>query len=211
LAAWRAEFSKDEAKEVIEVVGAWIYIFRKPVTDDDLTSIKTTMSAIKSVISKACDEYWEGTCLAIGTKQSTTTSLRLEGDSWEDFCQEHGFEYIDAEAKGKNEYGEPVGMERMKEALETTEWEGDAEFDLDGFEELDDFGDEEEWDGLAGEQADMNMELLGMKTALGGGAYEEGVEEGQVEEMGRMMSRMMAIKGTGSRPLLSPLSEESLC
>jgi len=163
-----------------------------------VTSIKSTIEAIKSVISKATGDYWEGTCLAVGMKQGTTTSLRLEGEEWEDFCQTHGFEYIDAEAKGRNEFGEPVGVERIREALETTEWEGDDAGlfgEDDDFEGADDFGDSADWDGLAGEQAEMNMELLGMKTALSGGAFEERDEEAQVEEMGRMMSRLMAIKG----------------
>lgn len=195
MTTWDAEFAKEEAKEVIQAVGAWIYVFRKPVTHDDLANIKATIEAIKAVIEKACGDYWDGTCLAIGTKQSTTTSLRLEGEEWEDFCQEQRFEYIDAEAKGRNEYGEPVGMERMKEALETTEWKGDAELEFDDFEDIDDFGDGADWDGLAGEQAEMNIELLGMKTALGEGSFQAGEEEEQVEEMGRMMSRLMAIKG----------------
>lgn len=197
--SWLTEFSKDEAKEVLEAVGASVYVFRKPVTDNDLANIKATVEAIKHVIAKACGEYWEGPCLAVGTKQSTTTSLRLEGDEWDEFCQTHGFEYIDVEAKGRNEYGEPVGMERMREALETTDWEGDADglnFDEDDFEGEDDFGDGGDWDGLAGEQVEMNIELLGVKTALGRGAFAERDEEEQVEEMGRMMSRLMAIKGT---------------
>jgi hypothetical protein len=204
ISTWRTEFSKDEAKEVVEAVGAWIYVFRKPVTDDDLANIKATTEAIKSVIGKACGEYWEGTCLAVGTKQGTTTSLRLEGEEWEDFCQENSFEYIDAEAKGRNEYGEPVGMERLREALETTDWEGNADLDLDDFEDIDDFGDVVNWDGLAGEQAEMNIELLSMKTALSDGAFEEGAEEEQIEEMGRMMSRLMAIKGTCLRLISYP-------
>jgi hypothetical protein len=197
LSTWSAEFSKDEAKEVIEAVGAWLYVFRKPVTDDDVNEIKSTISAVKAVIAKATGDYWEGTCLAVGTKQSTTTSLRLEGEEWEEFCQEHSFEYIDAEAKGRNEFGEPVGVERIREALETTDWENDVAplFGGDDFEGDDDFGDDADWGGLAGEQAEMNAELLGMKTALNGGAFEQQDEEAQVEEMGRMMSRLMAIKG----------------
>jgi hypothetical protein len=195
LSTWQTEFSKDEAKEVIEAVGAWIYIFRKPVTENDLADTKATIEAIKEVIGKACGDYWEGTCLAVGTKQSITTSLRLEGEEWETFCQEYGFEYTNAEAKGRNEYGEPVGVERLKEALETTDWEGDAELHIDDFEDEDAFGDTFDWDGLAGEQAEMNVELLGMKNALSDGKYEDGDEDVQVEEMGRMMNRLMAIKG----------------
>ena len=34
-----------------------------------------------------------------------------------------GFEYADFEARGRNDYGEPVGMERVKEALEPNDWD----------------------------------------------------------------------------------------
>ena len=186
---------------MITAVGAVIYIFRKPVTEADLQKIKSTIKAVKGVVNKACGEYYECTCLALGTKQSTITSLKLsENDEWEDFCQSQSFEYIDAEATGRNEFGEPVGMERLREALETTDWEGeDPEFGFgeDEFEGDDDFGDG--WEGLAGEQAEMNVELLGMKTALNGQEFSERDEEEQVEELGRMMSRLMAIKGAHFR------------
>ena len=90
-------------------------------------------------------------------------------------------------------------MERLREALETTDWEGedaDSGFgDEDDFEGEDDFGDEIGLEGLAGEQAEMNIELLGMKNALNGKEFDERDEEEQVEQMGKMMSRLMAIKG----------------
>lgn len=190
------EFEKEEAKEVIEAVGAWIYIFRKPITASDVEGIKEAMTAIKGIIEKACGEYWEGCCLAVGTRQSVTTSLKLEGEAWEDFCRETGFEYVDAEGKGKNEYGEPVGIERMREALETTEWEGgDGEGDIEEEFGFTDGG--EGWEGLAGEEAEMSVELLGMKGAMHGETSEDEKENAdeQVEEMGRMMNRLLAIKG----------------
>ena len=36
---WKAEFVTPDAREVVQVVGAWIYCFRKPVTEKDLVSI----------------------------------------------------------------------------------------------------------------------------------------------------------------------------
>jgi hypothetical protein len=75
--------------------------------------------------------------------------------------------------------------------------QGTDELEFDDFEDRDDFGDGAGWDALAGGQAEMNIELLGLKNALYGGSFEEGDEEEQVEEMGRMMSRLMAIKVSG--------------
>jgi hypothetical protein len=197
---WLTEFSKPEAKEVIEAVGAWVYVFRHPITNDDLAKIKETIEAIKKVIDDVTGGYGESTCLAVATKQSTTTNLKLDSnDEWDDFISSTGFEYIHSEATGRNEYGEPVGIERLREALETTDWEGDAadlDFGDDDFEDEDAFGDELGLDGLAGEEAEMNMELLGMKNALFARDGDEGDEQAQVDEMGRMMGRLMAIKDT---------------
>jgi hypothetical protein len=47
---------------------------------------------------------WEGVCLAVGMKQSATPYLEKSHEEWEDVCQEYGFEFVDFEAKGRNEY-----------------------------------------------------------------------------------------------------------
>jgi hypothetical protein len=51
VAEWRTAFTASEAREVITVLGAWIYCFRKPVTQADLSTIKTTMQAIADAIA----------------------------------------------------------------------------------------------------------------------------------------------------------------
>ena len=33
---WKADFVTPDAREVVQVVGAWVYCFRKPVTEADL-------------------------------------------------------------------------------------------------------------------------------------------------------------------------------
>jgi hypothetical protein len=94
---------------------------------------------------------------------------------------------VDSEAKGKNEFGEEMGVNRIEDALKANDWEGG-----DG----DDFGfeDEEFGEGLDAEEAEMGMELFGMKAAVNG-IEEEEKEEAQVEELEGMMRRMVAIKG----------------
>lgn len=34
--AWRTEFVKPEAKEVVSALGAWIFCFRKPIGQEEL-------------------------------------------------------------------------------------------------------------------------------------------------------------------------------
>lgn len=132
--------------------------------------------------------------------QGITPHLQLDDEEWEEFCRELGFEYVDATTKGKNEFGEPTGIDRVKEALETTEWDGaDDEFgDIIGEGDLGDVAEdsEGEWGAFSVEEAEMNMELLGMKTAVNGGdAGDEEDEALQVEELERMMGKLQAIKG----------------
>lgn len=192
---WRTEFTKPEAREVVTVLGAWLYCFRKPITKDDLAQIKETMQAIAAVIERACGYGGDQVCLAVAMPQSTTPYLDMATDEWEEITMEHGFEYVDFEETGKNEFSEGVGVQRAREALEAFDWENS-----EGLEFGDDDGDEEGFGGFAVEEAEMNMELFGMKSALHGlddeDLDEEQDEAKDVEELEVLMRKAMAIKGT---------------
>jgi hypothetical protein len=204
-AAWSAEFSKPEAREVISVLGSWIYAFRLPVANEDLETIKETMKSIQAVIERATGYGWDGTLLAVGMPQGTTPRLQMTFEEWDDVCREYNFEYIDAIAKGRNEFDEPVGLERLKEAIETTEWES-GHGDLDDL--LDERGDEGlgesgDWGDFSKEEEEMGVELLGLKSAICAGEGEEDEDEAVlVEEMGRLMGRLQAIKGMPTLPFV---------
>jgi hypothetical protein len=64
-----------------------------------------TLKIIQNLIENVAGYAWDGTCLAVATTQSTTPYLDMSFDDWYDACAEYGFEFIDSEAKGKNEYG----------------------------------------------------------------------------------------------------------
>lgn len=91
---------------------------------------------------------------------------------------------------------EPTGIARIKEAIETTDW-SNVEDDFELSEEAL-LGDGElDYDGtFAAEEAEMNMEFMGLKTAIAGGSADDEDQEEQVEEMARMMARLQAIKGS---------------
>lgn len=185
MSEWRTEFSKPEAKEVVTVVGAWIYCFKKPVTEAELATIKDTMQAVAKVIEAACGFSDDQVRLAVAMPQSTTPYLEKSAEDWDDLCMEYGFEFVDSEAKGKNQFGEETGMKRVEDAIKAQEWDGGGDDDLD-------FDDDAFGEGLDEEEREMGMELFGMKNAVHG---IDDDEEAQVEELEGLMRRMVAIKG----------------
>lgn len=208
-----------EAREVLTVLGAFIVCFRKPVDEAELQAFKILLESVAEVVKEGCGYTWDGVCLAVAMPQSTTPYLEKSFDEWEELCQEHGFEFIDFESKGRNEYSgkirismklhglllthvEPMGLERLKEALEANEWEGgddDGEgIDLGDFEDDD---DDNKSIGFGIEAAELEMEMFGMKQAIYGESSgktnpEEEVEnEDGVEQLEALMLRMQAVKG----------------
>lgn len=135
--------------------------------------------------------------------------LAMTDESWEDLCRAcGGWEWIDVEARGENAFGEKVGGERLREALEANVWdgiaggEGDEEEDIDAFEaELRLRGDDDGGLELGMREAILKRQSTGDKDA-DTPAEDEGEEDDettdkdiQVEELESMMLKMQAIKG----------------
>lgn len=101
---WAAEFLTPEAREVLAVIGAFVVCFRKPVDESRLESIRALLESVAQVAREGCGYAWDGACLAVAMPQSTTPCLEKSVDEWGDLCQQFGFEFVDFEAKGRNEY-----------------------------------------------------------------------------------------------------------
>ncbi|KAF1346227.1 hypothetical protein BDV97DRAFT_379061 [Delphinella strobiligena] len=194
LEQWRTEFMKPEAKEVIEAVGAWIYCFSRPATNDATTEIvgdtaSIAMNTIEEIVEQACGYSFEGTRLALDMSLSAPS----DPEALEEQCMEHSFEYVHLESKGKNEFGEPQGLERVKEALETNDWNAQSGHDDEEEDTVDDF---------AAEKAQMNTELWGLKASLLDPNIDHeddrGDEDFQVENLEQMMSQILAIRETSA-------------
>ncbi|KAI4260618.1 MAG: hypothetical protein LQ352_000180 [Teloschistes flavicans] len=122
--------------------------------------------------------------------------LEISNDEWEDLCQAcGGWEWIDGEARGKNRFGENVGLDRLKEALEANEWDGridDTQTDDDlenelglGDRKLRDWEPELETDGAGMHDAILmhdNKDKADIESDM------------QVQELENMMLKMQAIK-----------------
>ncbi|EKD20456.1 uncharacterized protein L3040_004256 [Drepanopeziza brunnea f. sp. 'multigermtubi'] len=210
--AWSADFLAPEAREVLSVLGAFVVCFKKPVDEAGLEEVKSLLEGVGEVVKEGCGLSWEGVCLAVGMKQSATPYLEKSHEEWEDVCQEYGFEFVDFEAKGRNEYSEPLGMDRLKEALEANDWEGSDELgdaiDLDGLEEDDSDDAASIGFGLgAADKAEMEKEMRGMKMdiyagSISGGGDDRGDAEEpsdkDVEDLQAMMLKMQAVRDLGA-------------
>lgn len=133
-------------------------------------------------------------------RQSITPYLDMSNDDWEDICQDHGFEFIDFELAGKNEYKESQGVARLREALEANDWNADDP-DLDDFDPIiDDFGEDDEASlGFDIDPKEMEEEMKGMKEAIYGAGLsmneEGGDHDEEVEKLQAMMMKMQAVRG----------------
>ena len=99
-----------------------------------------------------------------------------------------------------------VGVKRLREALETTDWETDTTLDLDELDDIDDDRDGESPAEFDIELTEMNRELLQMKTSLGDGSdvedEDESDQESKVENLTSMMASLQAIRGTKPVPFI---------
>ncbi|KAL2075777.1 hypothetical protein VTL71DRAFT_720 [Oculimacula yallundae] len=194
---WSADFLAPEAKEVLTVLGAFIVCFRKPINEKALQEVKVLMEGVAEVVKEGCGLMWDGVCIAVGMPQSTTPYLEKSFEEWEELCQEFGFEFVDFEGKGRNQYSEPMGMERLKEALEANDWEGNDELgeaiDLDALEHDSDDAGSIGFGLDASDKAEMEKEMRGMKQDIYGGSNPGGEEElgdEDVEDLQVLMQKM---------------------
>lgn len=88
---------------MLAVLGAYIVCFRRPVDKEALEKVKELLEGVQKVV-KGCGYGWDGVCLAVAMPQSITPALEMGDDDWEDLCMDYGFEFVDSEAEGKNQY-----------------------------------------------------------------------------------------------------------
>ena len=69
-----------------------------------MKDVKDLLESVGEVVKEGCGMTWDGVCLAVAMPQSVTPHLEKSFDQWEELCQEFGFEFVDFENKGRNEY-----------------------------------------------------------------------------------------------------------
>jgi len=197
--AWSSDFLAPDAAEVLQALGAYILCFRKPVDEGEYERCRGMMEEVARVVRSAERRGWDGVCLVVLMRQETVPRLEVGMERWEELGMEGGWEVVDVEARGRNEFGEGQGVERVREAVEANDWAGgdegeDGELDLDGLEDSDGEGSV----GFGIDPEEMREEMEGMKRAIyGGGEDEESGEDEKkdVEEMEALMRKMQAMRG----------------
>ncbi|KAL8873655.1 MAG: hypothetical protein Q9174_000909 [Haloplaca sp. 1 TL-2023] len=175
------------------------------------TQLRETLSTIHKTIAhhrETSNRYTsvenEAILLAIGMPQPLRPLLEMTNDEWEDVCQDKGgWEWVDSEATGKNDFGENVGLVRLKEALEANEWDAGGEV-IDGTEAA----ELEAELGLGNEPSstqpgmDLEDDTTEMHEAiLSHDSDNEGrdaEDDSQIEELETMMLKLQAIREKGA-------------
>lgn len=91
------------------MLGAFIICIRKPIDGAEFEIIRDLVSAVGKVVKDGCGYGWDGSCLVLGLSNNIAGGIEIKDDEWEDLCTDEGFEWIDCEKKGRNEFhGETI-------------------------------------------------------------------------------------------------------
>ncbi|KAG6309930.1 hypothetical protein E4U44_006205 [Claviceps purpurea] len=149
---WAASFLSDEAGEVLAVLGGVVLVFALPEPSSLPSTSKSPAASVELLteliaqIGRVVNEglggwEWDGVRLAVGVGSGD-----VDTEEWDELCAEAGMEFVRLGGSQpiKNEFGEKTGIARVKEALESNDWE------LADAENLSDFGD---FEGGGGSEA----------------------------------------------------------
>ncbi|KAK0383758.1 hypothetical protein NLU13_9669 [Sarocladium strictum] len=143
---WAGSFLSEEAREVLSVLGGLVLVFSIPTSDTAAQRTRELVKHVGDVVKKGLGGWeWDGVGLAVGVGDGGT-------EEWDEACAGAGLEFVNVTGKAqdkKNEFGEKIGIPRVKEALESNDW---AQLDEEGG--LSAFGDFEDGTGKDGEVDD---------------------------------------------------------
>ncbi|KAK4230400.1 hypothetical protein QBC38DRAFT_534391 [Podospora fimiseda] len=202
---WASSFLSDDAQEVLDVLGGVILIF--PVTKvNEGRRHQEVIEQVGRVVKEGLGGWeWGGVSIAVGVGGDDAEDDD-DGvvDEWDDLCAGLGMEFVHWEGKtekGKrNEFGERVGIERVREALESNDWDfgvGPGSDDDEGEEEGEDEFDLGVGVGKAEDMEALKRAIFG-RDEEGEGSNEEGGEDGlndeDIKSLERMMQKLQAVR-----------------
>ncbi|GAO45839.1 hypothetical protein SAICODRAFT_6138 [Saitoella complicata NRRL Y-17804] len=204
---WVDGYCSEEAREVLDVLGAIIVTFRH---GEDMRDCMKGTKAAERIVERCGGEYgvWNGVCVAVGMHKSVEG---VDEGKCEEACTDAGFEYVDFAATGRNEYGEQTGLARIREALEANDWNDEHtidENDLDGEGPIAEIGDDFGTSEFDEEFFDMSREMAGLREALAQSSIpqedkdneeenNDGLDDDEVEGLEKMMGALLAAREQG--------------
>ncbi|KAA8913259.1 hypothetical protein FN846DRAFT_902952 [Sphaerosporella brunnea] len=176
LKEWTSTYLSPLATEVLQALGCIILTYR---------CASPPIPLLRSLQKITTNTAFDGVCLAVSL--APQTSPEAAGDT----CLHYGFEWVDFNSgrRGvRNEFGEPAGMDRVREALEANDWTSDPAEERE----------EAEGEGLEGIGGEMEREMAALRLALDAeeGDEGEGGEE-DVEKLEAVMARLLMVKDMG--------------
>ncbi|KAK6885887.1 Increased recombination centers protein 6 [Candida tropicalis] len=122
LEKWFNEFKSEEFGELREVLDG--LVFTVNMRADSLEFIEKALETVSEIRTSLGDEesQWDGFISIIG---STTQGESVDDDTVEeieDLVITHGFEFINLNTQGINEFKEKQGKDRVVELIESHEW-----------------------------------------------------------------------------------------
>lgn len=190
-----------------DALGGIVYVFRE---DSAVETVKRELDALGTLVAKLGWEYGGsgdgvGFVVRMPAREKQADRPVVDNDRWEEVCEppRGGWEYVVFEDVGRNEYGEPVGMERIREGLEANDWgvggagagprwddEG-GEYDLDEEDEL--WGNDE----MEKELEELTRVILGdeeRRKKEGIDLESAEIQEDEVEKFEAMAMRLQGIR-----------------
>lgn len=228
LDAWRVQMLSEPAGEVRRAIGGIILALPLERTSMLSTSKHDVVAGfldIVEVVNELRDLIEEegygrevaAVILLIGSsKTGGATELNAAVEKLEEVLLEGrgilgwdiiGWDGLVAEAEpavGRNMYGEKVGVERVKELLETVDWSApgpaaDGDADL-GFLSSDEEDGTKGPDGIKLQGQELEREMMGLKLAMRDHGLDDDGEEDdlKIDQLPRLLERVVAIKEAGA-------------
>ncbi|KAG5999844.1 hypothetical protein E4U21_006217 [Claviceps maximensis] len=187
---WAASFLSDEAGEVLAVLGGVILVFALPGPSTSTASaglLRELIHQIGRVVNQGLGGWeWDGVRLAVGIDAGVDAGADTE--EWDELCAGAGMEFVRVGGSQpvKNEFGEKTGIARVREALESNDWEQADAQDVSDFGDFDD-GTKNNKEQLDAEDLDFGFDpadLEGLKRAIWGADGKDGAASPAVEARG---------------------------
>lgn len=171
-------YCSQEAAEVRASLGVLVLTFRKNQPEELITRLLEAIKAVGDLCPSDTRLLAVGSVGTIGGNSVDAQRESSRADTaWDDLCIDEGFEYIDLDASGKNSFGEKVGIDRLKETVETCDW-SDTTIDP---------GEEELLADLMAEDASLNKHLLDQDLEPQDGNS----QEASVDKLEKMIQRVL--------------------